>query len=365
MSTPTWGLDPKARRISVYFEGSTTIYEGMPVCYNYNTTDNWLGVASVDFTTTASNVSESGTTAEGAQNEGKFIRVERPVDGNLIHFAGVVAGADHEGETGPRAIDIYVPNGAIVPVRCDVDTTTGLTVLCIAEGEEELGCSSGAASSRPVAIAMETETGLDGTAGITLAKLDPNLFLYNTADGTALDLGLGYGHTDQYVTSAITTQFLPFQIRSVLTGTGAGGLIGAKFTTEFAGTAGVGDVYGLWSQASVNASGAVSGAGKVVGIWAKSYIAASTGTVDADVYGLQVSLYLGTAVGGDTAMMYFDAGTPVAETPDYWFVSYADGPKCSIAYTADTTGTNQAGAIKVLIGATTGYIPVYTQVAVP
>jgi len=161
----------------VYFTGETTIYEGMPVCYDYDTTDNWLGVASVDFTTTASSVTESGTTAEGAQNEGKFIRVERPSASNLGHFAGVVAGADHAGETGPKAIDIYIPNGAVVPVRCDVDTTTGVTILAMTSGEEELGFL--AADSRPIAIAMEDETGLDGTAGLTLAVLNPDLFSFN------------------------------------------------------------------------------------------------------------------------------------------------------------------------------------------
>jgi len=363
MSTPTWGLDPKARRISVYFEGSTTIYEGMPVCYNYDTTDNWLGVASIDFTSTASSITESGTTAEGAQNKGKFIRVERPVAGNLTHFAGVVAGADHAGETGPKALDIYIPNGAIVPVRCDVDTTTGITVLCIAEGEEELGCSSGAASSRPVAIAMETETGLDETADITLAKLDPNLFLYNSADGTALDLGLGYGHTDLYVTSAITTQFLPFQVRSQLTGTGAGGLIGAKYTTDMAGTACVGDVYGLWSQAACLTGGAISAAGKLVGMWAKTHTATDAGTQAGAIYGLQVSIYHGVACTGRTAFIYFDEGTAVAESVDYLFEAYDGSPSGSCAYTADTSGTNQSGAIKIRIKGGDHYLHTFDNVA--
>jgi len=353
----TWGLDPKARAIRVYFEGSTTIYEGMPVCYNYNTTDNWMGVSAADYT------SETGTTAEGYQNEGKFIRVELPVAGNLIHFAGVVAGNSKHGQTGPCALDIYVPNGAIVPVRCDVDTTTGLTVLAIAEGEEELGCSSGAGSSRPVGIAMETETALDGTADITLCKLDPNLFLYNTADGTALDLGLGYGHNDIYVTSAITTQFLPFQVRSVLTGTGAGGLIGAKYTTENAGTACVGDVYGLWSQAACLTGGAISNAGKLVGIWAKCHTATDAGVQAGDIYGLQVSIYNGIACSGKTAFMYFDEGTPVGETVDYWFMTYNGGLTSSCAYTADTSGTNQAGAIKVRIAGADHYIHTFDSTA--
>ena len=196
---------------------------------------------------------------------------------------------------------------------------------------------------------METETGLDGTAGLTLAKLDPNLFLYNSADGTALDLGLGYTFTDQYVTSAITTQFLPFQVRSTLTGTGAGGLIGAKYTTENAGTACTGDVYGLWSQAAVLTDGAISNAGKLVGIWAKTHTATDAGTMACNIYGLQVSLYNGVACTGRTAFMYLDEGSPVAESVDYLFEAYDSGPSGSCAFTADTSGTNQSGAMKIRI----------------
>ena len=246
MSTPTWGLDPKARRISVYFEGETTIYEGMPVCYNYDTTDNWLGVASIDFTSTASTITESGTTAEGSQNEGKFIRVERPVNGNLLHFAGVVAGADHEGETGPKAIDIYVPNGAIVPVRCDVDTTSGTTILSIAEGEEELGLHTGNSTTRAVGIAMETETALDGTAGITLCKLDPNLFMNTNLDGTALIMAAAgtsnYGalHTSN-ITSAqtggyCTNMLLQTTITGDMTDAAGGGACGLMCLATTTGT---------------------------------------------------------------------------------------------------------------------------------
>ena len=244
MSTPTWGLDPKARRISVYFEGETTIYEGMPVCYNYDTTDNWLGVASVDFTTTASSVTESGTTAEGAQNEGKFIRVELPTNNNITSFAGVVAGADHAGETGPRAIDIYIPNGAIVPCRCDVDTTAGVTILGVTVASTELGqCVSG--TSRPVGIAGETETGLDDTTGLTLVKLDPNMFVYQNLDGTHLEMGAGTSNlalNEIRVDSAQTTgTFCALYVRAKCSGGGyananAGGGIAAFFRSEVTAT---------------------------------------------------------------------------------------------------------------------------------
>ena len=167
--------NPRAHRIRVYFENSglDTIYEGMPLCYNSDTTDNWWGGS-----VTLGAVSATGTTAEGSQNEGKYIRVELPSAANLVHFAGVVAkGSPGIGKAVASNVDVYVPNGAIVPVRCDVDTTTGVTILAITSASQELGFL--VADSRPVAIAMETETGLDGTADITLAKLDPSMFSFN------------------------------------------------------------------------------------------------------------------------------------------------------------------------------------------
>ncbi len=126
--------NPRAHRVRVYFEnsGSATIYEGMPLCYNYDTTDNWFG-GSVSLGV----VSATGTTAEGSQNEGKYIRVELPADNNLMSFAGVVASGGWVGKADARVLDIYVPNGAIVPVRCDVDTTVGTTILAITVSSQE------------------------------------------------------------------------------------------------------------------------------------------------------------------------------------------------------------------------------------
>jgi len=200
----TWGLDPKARAIRVYYEGESTIYEGMPLCYNYDTTDNWMGVSAADYT------AETGTTAEGYQNEGKFIRVENPSASNLAHFAGVVAGCGKQGQTGPCVLDMYIPNGAVVPVRCDIDTTVGITILALTSASQELGAL--VADSRPVAIAMETETALDGTADITLAKLDPSLFSFNYGtSGSAYAVSTGtYPVNYQYVELTSTAPALGF-----------------------------------------------------------------------------------------------------------------------------------------------------------
>lgn len=170
MSLPTWALDPKAKRITVYYEGSQTIREGMPLCYNYNTTDNWTGAGAITALTTATNLTETGTTAEGSQNEGKFIRVEDPSETNLRWFAGVVAGSGHTGQVGPRALDIYIPNGAIVPVRTSANCVVGLTSLGIGTAGQYLEPVTGDGDPMPCAVAVET-IDRSGTAGLVLAKV--------------------------------------------------------------------------------------------------------------------------------------------------------------------------------------------------
>lgn len=172
--------NPVAHRVRVhYIDTSTKILEGMPVCYNYDTDTNWWGGSVSD----AGVVTAATTLAESNQNPAKYIEVELPSASNLHAFAGVVAKGGWCGKTTSstsgvgQILDIYVPNGAIVPVLCDVDTTTGVTILAITSGEEELGFL--AANSRPVAIAMETEDALGTAADITLAKLDPGLFSFN------------------------------------------------------------------------------------------------------------------------------------------------------------------------------------------
>ena len=363
MSFNTSGGNPRAHRISVYFEGSTTIYEGAPMCYNYDTTDNWHG-GSIALTpgSDCGAVTSTGTTAESGGNEGKYIRVERPADGNLIHFAGVVAKGSWTGTSGPKKIDIYVPNGAIVPVRCDVDTTTGTTVLCIAEGEEELGFSNGIGTSRPVAIAMETETDLDSTATTTLAKLDPNLFLYQTLDGTAMDLGSGTGYGGVKVTTATTSLCWGPQFSFTNTGTGAGGFVGFRMEAHGAGTAIAGNVYALWAQSELDASGATT-AGNIAGVWSKAYIPSTAGTISGDVFAIQLSLGLNKAITGDAAYILFDATTTSATTPDYLFKTEPDAG--SACYTADTTcgADDKLGVIKVNVVGTDMYINLYSDTA--
>lgn len=187
MSTVSFGTNTEAvrKRVRWYNRESSaeTLYEGQPVCYIFDSTTNELGYDRID-------AEETATTDEGHQNEGKFLQVEKCNDDNLLHFAGVVASGSWCGKsiaaTSWEFIDIYIPNGAVVPVRCDVDTTAGTTILAIQHDQQELGFCLSATQGRPVAIAMEDETDLDTTAGITLAKLCPDAFLYQDLTGTAL-----------------------------------------------------------------------------------------------------------------------------------------------------------------------------------
>ena len=273
MSTPTWGLDPKARRITVYFVGETTIYEGMPVCYD-NSTTNWIGVdgSSIDFTTTASSVTEGTTTADGYLNEGKFIRVELPNADNCGMFAGVVAGADHAGEVGPRALDIYVPNGAVVPVRTDQNCLLDQTILAIQSGEEELGVPI-STDGRPVAIARET---IDrGTAGLVLAELNPDKFLYQDMGGTALSVDDASTGT-ACVVNRINVDFLQ-----------ATGNCTALWVQATSGAGAASSGYGLagYFQADISATPAAHIAG--TGVW----VNLTGGTVVTNIHALEVGLY--------------------------------------------------------------------------
>jgi len=117
-SAVSFGTNVNAKRKRVYYEGSDTIYEGYALCYNWDTTSNILGVDRADG-------SKSSTTTAGSKNEGKFLRVEKPATANFFAFAGVVAPGSWCGKAGPMWLEIYVPNGAIVPVYTDKSITAG------------------------------------------------------------------------------------------------------------------------------------------------------------------------------------------------------------------------------------------------
>lgn len=297
------GGNPLAHRVRVYYDGSSKIAEGMPICYNYLTTDNWWGGSVND----RGEVTANETTAEGSHNKGKYIYVCNPIcvnsiegtpaanvitavadefdnlqvgmfvsiasaaeaarDGNYkitavdvandtitldmttpfagvtndvtvkidnIHaFAGVVAKGGWCGRAGPKVLDIYVPNGAIVPVKTVLAATVaGRTILSIVSATQtfgnpttdvpDYGSTAGTLDSRPVAIAAESVS----SAGLVLAKLDDRLFIYQ---GGQVDQELQVGYVGA-VDTAVNRMNLSFaqtlnhccalHYRSKITGTG-------------------------------------------------------------------------------------------------------------------------------------------------
>jgi len=156
----TWYEDSNARRKRVYYEGTDTVYEGMALCYNQDTTDNWTGYEAGDS-------AETGTTAEGNQNEGKYIRVEKPAAANLPFFAGFVAGTGETGKAGPCSLDIFVPNGSVVQVRGTDSSTIGEKAYVVS-GDYEIA-NVAAESSVCIGVFMET-VDRSTTEGLVLVK---------------------------------------------------------------------------------------------------------------------------------------------------------------------------------------------------
>jgi len=191
MSYVSYGNDTLATRKKVRFynreSSAETLYEGQPLCYIFDSTTNEMGI-------NKQTGAEGSTTAESYHNEGKLVQVEKPYSDNLLYFAGVVASGSWCGKsiaaTSWVDIDVFIPNGAVVLVRADVECTVGVTVLALESDSQALTQPLSANQGRPVAIAMETNAALDSTPGLILARLCPNEFIYQDQTGTALSVAV-------------------------------------------------------------------------------------------------------------------------------------------------------------------------------
>jgi hypothetical protein len=243
-------VETAAEKKRVLYEGTSVIYEGMPLCYNYDSTTNIDGYDKTDGAGT--------TTDEGHQNEGKYNRVEDPVTANLAFFAGVVAGSDWSGKTGTGGIwlDIYVPNGAVVPVRTDASTTVGVTLLGIANGSTL--CASG---GRAIALAMETvDRSTDND--IVLAILDSSRF-------SAYQNGVGSGQTFNGLTGAVANT-----VKNAFAAT-SGTVCGQMVHTTASGA--IAAAFNVWSSLNYLAvSGSITGAGYIRAVLAQCNLAGAT-----------------------------------------------------------------------------------------
>ena len=172
--------DPIAVRKRVKFNPSTTtdtVRVGDLVCYD------WDLAGDVEERTTNPASAHMGsddnetTYAEGAQSyNARLLLVEKPATANLMFFAGVVAALGPEGGGHGDTLEIFVPNGAVVPVMCDQYCTVGRTIVAVRNGAYEGSYPSSAA--RPIGIAMET-VDRSSTDGLVWVKVDPTLFMWN------------------------------------------------------------------------------------------------------------------------------------------------------------------------------------------
>lgn len=356
--------NPRAHRIRVFFnETSTTIYEGMPVCYAFDTTTNWFGGSVSNGEVTATT-----TTAEGSQNEGKYIYVELPDADNIQSFAGVVAKGSWCGTTtssgAGKPIDIYVPNGAIVPVRADLACTVGRTILSVESASVDLTVPLAASTARPVAIAAET-VDRSTTSGLVLATLDPNRFIYQYGDANSL-------LCDDDATAAETVN----SINLYFAGTG-GPKRGLYAVGEIAGAGHAN--YGMWKFRTYLSAAASQTVHTVcanlhfkddaeitdAGEWASSplYVTVETETTTTaadlsggSIAGIYFGYYVDESTGAPSKAYLFHCNNHASYNWD-GLLRFGAGDLGDAAMTGDHAFDTADKAIPVLVDSTTYYIP--------
>jgi hypothetical protein len=340
----------------------------MPVCYDFDATTNVLGYSKseggeVDCQTTPT------TTDEGYHNEAKYLVVEDPDSTNLLWFAGVVASGSWCGTagTGAKWIEIYVPNGAVVPVRTGVSTTVGRTVLCIGNGLSYFAFPNASVQGRPVAFAAETVTGTSGTPVLCLAKLSPDAFAYQTLNGTSTIVGTGVTTEITHLANRMYYSYAGTDgslgvLRVMVDITGAGGSTGygvlqgiQRISSTSQGTppsiyAGVAIMAQTTFATGATGTG-VFGALRVV----SDNLDATPATVSgATVYNIISDLNMNTNAPATLAHMSFSSdGTT---EPDYFFVAKDTDAVAAVACVGDVTVTSADKALKIKIGDTDYYL---------
>lgn len=171
--------DPVIARKRVYYEGNDTLKPGYALCYNQDTTTNWWGYGEA---TLGAAKTEQSTTAEGEQNEGKWMRVEKPATANFRFFAGVVS-RGQAAVTGPCFVDIDVPNGAIVAVWTNKSVTIGDGMYL--ENAQYTPINTG---TTRIGTFMET-VDRSSTAGLSLARIELPTVVYENTVATVAATG--------------------------------------------------------------------------------------------------------------------------------------------------------------------------------
>ena len=286
-SVVSFGTNVAAQRKRVYFTGSDVIREGMPLAYDYDATTNVLGYSK-------SSAANGTSTTEGYQNEGKFLRVEALSSDNQVAFAGVIAKGGEVGKAGPRWCDIFIPNGAIVPVRTDKSITIR-DPLYLESGELTLVNAIQLGMLSKVATAMET-VDRSSTAGIVLAKL------HAPEDNGIVPGTLGIG------LSELLWNDCPYkQIE------GNPGL-GVTFFEDFMGQQDVTTADG-YVLTQVDTKGSIAVEADAAG----GVLAVTSATGDSADDGINVQLTNCAFIVAATATLWFEARVKVSDATQQWF----------------------------------------------
>jgi len=279
---------------------STILKVGQPVCYHSDSI--------YDHKDRSSDPTHLGlrddTYAEGAQDKtARLFCVEEPLSANLHAFAGICKSLGPKAGADGDMIEIWKPNGAVLPVWTDQSVTLDQTVLGISNGEADLSVPG-----QPVAIAKETiDRSADADNGLVWAKVDPNMFIW-LHPNTTVDFGTGA--TDVHrsiVTSAATTGFAHFDVQTTFTGViASGNFKGGLFYVNISGIpTAAGATYISAVHGQLNISGTLNGAGLIVsGMMAQVH---GSGTITSAniVTGMFIDLNLtGTITTANVSVLY-------------------------------------------------------------
>lgn len=244
VSMSSGAIDPIAQSKRVFWRPATpatVLKVGQPVCYHsdsiYDHKDRSKDPTHLGLT--------EDTYADGAQDKtARLFCVEEPLTANLNAFAGICkvlgpkAGADGD------MIEIWKPNGAVLPCWIDQNVKLDETILGIRNGEADVSYPGEDYTNpgRPIGIAKETyNRSADANNGLVWVKVDPNMFSfqYGISDTAYLKMDGGHPVNKQYVEMVDTTPLIGFLQDSRLLYTAemtAGQLTVANIYLDFKGT---------------------------------------------------------------------------------------------------------------------------------
>ena len=183
VSMSSGAIDPIAQTKRVFWRpatASTVLKVGQPVCYS---SDSVLDHKERTVDPTHLGLTED-TYAEGSQEfTARLFVVEEPLTANLKAFAGVVKSLGPKAGADGDMIEIFVPNGAVVPCYVAASVTNEVSILGLVNGT-----ASFVSGGRAVGLAQETIDRSE-TNGMCWGKINPDMFLYQAATTSTILTG--------------------------------------------------------------------------------------------------------------------------------------------------------------------------------